>query len=242
MVDAGIAGSGAGTGLGMEAVWVAPVGAFSPRRHDRDRRALDARRSRIDRWGVGLVVVVLHVLLAVPLQRLLFGRATLAGLEPAMQLVYVAWLPRAQEPPPAPASTPGASVRTRAERPRPAEEAAVADRPAPADAPLALSLAADDRWTTDAGRHAAPTSAVQSFRRRNPVQPPPPERFRMVDRSPAAIVRRVAMGLFWPPGYSDDPCAGINEAIDAFSQRTKSERDHRLLADAMLHRSRYCPP
>ena len=64
----------------------------------------------------------------------------------------------------------------------------------------------------------------------------------MIDRSPAAIVRMISMGLFWPPGYSDAPCAGLNEAIDVFSRQATSERDRRLLADAVLQRSRYCPP
>ena len=32
------------------------------------------------------------------------------------------------------------------------------------------------------------------------------------------------MGLFWPLGYSDDPCAGVNEAIEAFSRQAASER------------------
>ena len=89
---------------------------------------------------------------------------------------------------------------------------------------------------------AAKASAARTFGRRNPVPPPPTERFRMIDRSPAAIVRMISMGLFWPPGYSDDPCAGVNEAIDVFSRQATNERDRRLLADAVLQRSRYCPP
>lgn len=64
----------------------------------------------------------------------------------------------------------------------------------------------------------------------------------MHNYSPADIVRMVSMGLFWPPGYSDDPCAGVSKAIDAFSRRATNERDRRMLADAVLHRSRYCPP
>lgn len=209
---------------------------------------VDARLSRIERWCVGLLIICLHALLAIALQRLLFGHAPLAGLEPAMQLVYVSWLPRVQEPPPvsAAAATAAASMgkaRKRMERPDPSEaSSAIAHPPAPADTPLNLSLASDDRWATGAGGYAAPTSTAQAFRRRNPVPPPPTERFRMIDRSPAAIVRMISMGLFWPPGYSDDPCAGVNEAIDVFSRKATNERDRRLLEDAMLQRSRYCPP
>lgn len=226
----------------MEAVRAAPGGVLLPRWHYR----ADARPPRIERWGVGLSIVALHVLLAIPLQRLLFGRTPLAGLEPAMQLVYVTWLPRVQESSPLSAATsasPMEDARERTKRPHTTEESsAIAARPAPADAPLNLSLAADDRWTADADGQAAKASAARTFRRRNPVPPPPPERFRMIDRSPAALVRRIAMGLFWPPGYSDDPCAGVNEAIDVFSRQVTNERDRRLLADAVLHRSRYCPP
>lgn len=234
MVDAGVACSGAKTDVSMEAGragW-----------HYRS----DARLPRIERWCVGLLIICLHALLAIAVQRLLFGHAALAGLEPAMQLVYVSRLPRLQEPPPTSVATPAVRIvgtPERMKRPHPAEaSSAIAARPAPADAQLNLSLAADDRWTPDADGQVAKASAARTFRRRNPVPPPPTERFRMIDRSPAAIVRRIAMGLFWPPGYSDDPCAGVNEAIDVFSRQATNERDRRLLADAVLHRSRYCPP
>lgn len=234
MVDVGVACSGAKTDLSMEAV--------RARWHYR----FDARLPRIERWCVGLLIICLHALLVIALQRLLFGHAPLAGLEPAMQLVYVSWLPRVQEPPPTSVATPAVPVvgaPERMKRPHPAEEPSVmAHRAAPLDTPLNLSLAADDRWTSDIDGQVAKASAARTFRRRNPVPPPPTERFRMIDRSPAAIVRMISMGLFWPPGYSDAPCAGVNEAIDVFSRQATDERDRRLLADAVLQRSRYCPP
>jgi len=222
----------------MEAMRAMPGGAFPLRRV---RRA-DARLLRIERWGVGLLVAVLHLLLAASVQRLLFGR-TPSSDEPAMQLVYVDWLPPLPEPKPEavpPASYPATIARVE-ESHRVLERAAPA-RSAPADAPLELSMPADDGWDATAAQHSAQARDAHAFDRRNPVTRPPPERFPMVDRSPAALVRRIAMGLFWPPGYSDDPCAGVNEAIEAFSRQPTSERHRRMLADAVLQRNRYCPP
>lgn len=241
VVDAGVAGSGAGMGLGMEAMRAMPGGAF-PLRHV--RRA-DARLLRIERWGVGLLVAVLHLLLAAWVQRLLFGHPAPAGIEPAMQLVYVSWLPRAQAPsrtPVARASEPEVAGAARTEGKRPVENSAVAERAATADAPLNLSLAADDRWTANDAQRDTQAAATRAFHRRNPVTPPPPERFRWRSHSPADIVRMVSMGLFWPPGYSDDPCAGVSEAIESFSRQAANERHRRMLADAVLQRNRYCPP
>lgn len=225
----------------MEAVGAMAGGAFPLRRV---RRA-DARPLRIERWGVGLLVAVLHLLLAASVQRLLLGHPALAGSEPAMQLVYVSWLQRAQVPsrtPAARAPEPVVADAARTEGKRSVEASAVAERAATADAPLNLSLAADDRWTANDARRDTQTAAARAFYRRNPLPPPPPERFRMIDRSPAAIVRMISMGLFWPPGYSDDPCAGVNEAIEVFSRQATSERHRRMLADAVLQRNRYCPP
>lgn len=227
----------------MDATWAAHGGAF-PLRYFRERRPADAPLPRIERWGVGLLVVALHLLLAASLQRLLSGRPSTGGTEPAMQLVYVHWLPRMREPrrpAAAIAPAPKADAAARIERAPPVEAAAVAASPTVSDAPLRLSLPTDDRWTADTGERTAQAAAARVLHRRNPVPPPPPERFRMIDRSPAAIVRMVAMGLFWPPGYNDDPCDGVDKAIDAFSRQARSARDRGLLEDAMLQKSRYCP-
>lgn len=224
----------------MEAVGAMPGGAFPLRRV---RRA-DARPLRIERWGVGLLVAVLHLLLAASVQRLLFGRTPFSD-EQAMQLVYVDWLPPLPEPKPEPKAAPPASdpaTVARVEESHRLLESAAPAPAAPADAPLALSMPADDGWDVATARRSAQVRDAHAFDRRNPVTPPPPERFPMVDRSPAALVRRIAMGLFWPPGYSDDPCAGVNEAIKAFSRQPASEGHRRLLADAVLQRNRYCPP
>lgn len=225
----------------MEAVRAMAGGTF-PLRHG---AADAARQRRSERWGVGLLVAVLHLLLAAWVQRLLFGHPASAGIEPAMQLVYVSWLPRAQAPSHTPvvrASKPVVADAARRERKRPAEVSAVVERAATTGAPLDLSLVADDRWPENDAQRGAQAAATRAFQRHNPVSRPPPERFRMHSRSPADIVRMVSMGLFWPPGYSDDPCAGVNEAIDVFSRQPASERHSRMLADAVRQRDRYCPP
>ena len=75
----------------------------------------------------------------------------------------------------------------------------------------------------------------------NPRPMPAPGRFRMRRQlSPEDIVRGVSQVLgFWPPGYTDDPCAGLDKAVEMFmSARTRREQG--LLADAMREREKYC--
>ena len=68
----------------------------------------------------------------------------------------------------------------------------------------------------------------------------PPERFRMREApSLASFVRAVAQTLFWPPGYTDDPCPGLKKAVRMFSDAS-TERERGLLEDAVLLESRYC--
>lgn len=76
--------------------------------------------------------------------------------------------------------------------------------------------------------------------RRGSIQPLPRGRFRMREAaSIAGVVRGVAQSLFWPPGYSDDPCSGLPEAVEKFSG-ARTERERELLADAVRERDRYC--
>ena len=58
--------------------------------------------------------------------------------------------------------------------------------------------------------------------------------------SPEDVVRGVSQVLgFWPPGYTDDPCAGLDIAVEMFTQgRTAREQD--LLVDAFREREKYC--
>ena len=105
-------------------------------------------------------------------------------------------------------------------------------------------MAADDQWNLAAGRSAKDdgirfdrTDLTRSI---NPIRMGPPERFRMRPApSLADIVRAVSQALFWPKGYTDDPCPGLKKAVDMFSAPS-SEREQGLLEDAVLLESRYC--
>ncbi|MET0329412.1 MAG: hypothetical protein ABW163_11685 [Luteimonas sp.] len=70
-----------------------------------------------------------------------------------------------------------------------------------------------------------------------------PERFRMRRQvTPADVVRGFSqlVGL-WPPGYTESPCPALRRTIDSLSQAPSlGTRDHALLQDAILARSRYC--
>ena len=55
----------------------------------------------------------------------------------------------------------------------------------------------------------------------------------------ADIVRAVSSTLFWPAGYTDDPCPGLRKAVEMLSGAS-TERERVLLEDAVLLRSRYC--
>lgn len=75
----------------------------------------------------------------------------------------------------------------------------------------------------------------------NPRPRPAPGRFRMQRQSsPEDVVRGVSQVLgFWPAGYTDDPCAGLDKAVEMLSQ-AQAPRDHDLLIDAMREREKYC--
>ena len=75
----------------------------------------------------------------------------------------------------------------------------------------------------------------------NPLGPIPPERFRMrVQRSPRDVVRGIAKFLgFWPPGYTDDPCGGLERSIELLG-RSNDEASRKLLFDALVAKERHC--
>ncbi|WP_449446775.1 hypothetical protein [Thermomonas brevis] len=75
----------------------------------------------------------------------------------------------------------------------------------------------------------------------NPIPNSAPGRFRMRRQlSPEDIVRGVSQVLgFWPPGYTDDPCAGLDKAVEMFTS-ARTRREQGLLADAMREREKYC--
>lgn len=170
-----------------------------------------------------------------------------------MQVVYVTLAPPVPVPVPVPvASGPRPSrdpIGTRSIAP-PVQRM----RKAPmADAPARV-MAADPVRADSVAAQAAPTRLVlqpraeapQAFQRdlladrRGSIQPLPPDRFRMREtRSLGGVVRGVAQSLFWPPGYSDDPCSGLPEAVEKF-KGARTERERELLAGAVRERDRYC--
>lgn len=196
---------------------------------------MDARGNRRDApiaWGV---VVMLHALGACWLLR---PKPMAAQQDVALQLVFV------QLPPPV--------VAARSPVPRAAREAASHVRREPATTAAGAASPMTALRVRPTGEHrqtlrlSPPASGDgPSFQRdvladRGSVQRPSPERFPMREPpSPAAMVRGVAQTLFWPPGYSDDPCSGLPEAVAAFS-RGRTERERNLLADAVRERDRYC--
>lgn len=168
-----------------------------------------------------------------------------AESRPPMQLVFI--LPR---PDSAPSTGP---VRT--QRTAPVSRAANRlelrpdlgiDTQAPRESTRARRIeitTADDRWDMPTrARHDEPSAIAQAnpMQRYNPIQMGAPGRFRMRRQiTPADIVRAVSMELFWPPGYTDDPCPGIDKAVRTLTAGSTA-RDHQLLQDAVLLQARYC--
>lgn len=75
----------------------------------------------------------------------------------------------------------------------------------------------------------------------NPIRPGPPERFRMRRQASLAdVLRAAAQLLLWPPGYSDDPCAGLAEAAQALSGSASTKGKRALLEDVVRQQNQYC--
>jgi hypothetical protein len=101
---------------------------------------------------------------------------------------------------------------------------------------------ADDRWDAPPGTGKADPVRIADdnpMHRVNPIRLGPPERFHMRRRAPADIVRAVSAFLFWPPGYTDDPCPGLGKAVETLSGAS-TERERRILEDAVKQQQRYC--
>ena len=70
-----------------------------------------------------------------------------------------------------------------------------------------------------------------------------PERFKMKPKMTAELVVREFGRLagLWPPGYTDDPCPGINRTIEeGNSVGVTTDAQRRLLSDAMMVHQRFC--
>ena len=200
-----------------------------------------APSTRMERTGAWSIVIAIHVLVAWMVTRptAIEGRSG-----PPMELVYI------QLPPPSPKQVRKiAAPQGQPEHPR----AARLDQPhgttpnlgttVVATKPTLPATSADDHWDLP-GRvsEGEPIAfgGTDPMHRINPIQVGPPERFRMRGQlSPADIVRIVSMGLFWPPGYSDNPCGGIEKIVQTLSGASTA-RERSLFEDAVKQQQRYC--
>ena len=102
----------------------------------------------------------------------------------------------------------------------------------------------DDHWSNTAepankhdGISFERNKLTASF---NPIRASAPSRLRLRrEFSPRDVLRAVSKSLFWPRGYTDDPCVGLAKAVEIFSAGSNA-REYRLLEDAVLQQSRYC--
>ena len=215
-------------------------GKFLRERQDALTALQDSLRTTApEQWAAWSGIVLIHLLV---LWAVTQPEPVNDDAGPSMQLVFI------QLPPPVvntmkPATDRGAVPTATASRPQ-------AMRIVPSTSPTAQApaeipqMAADDQWNLAAGRSAKDdgilfdrTDVTRSI---NPIRMGPPERFRMRGNpSLADIVRAVSQALFWPAGYTDDPCPGLKKAVDMFSAPS-SEREQGLLEDAVLLESRYC--
>lgn len=111
--------------------------------------------------------------------------------------------------------------------------------------PLQVTTA-DDRWSSASdtarkfdGISFSRNKLTSSF---NPLQAATPTRLHLrfqKELSLSDVVRAISASLFWPPGYTDDPCGGLSKAVEILSTGS-TEREHKLLEDAALQQSRYC--
>lgn len=160
---------------------------------------------------------------------------------PPMRVVFIQQ-PRAKLQPKAKLKR--AVVAQRREAAAPALNAAQmsrADYAAPQSNPMLM--VEDDAWD----RHAATPVDGITFAHNplastyNPRPRPAPGRFRMRRQlSPEDIVRGVSQILgFWPPGYTDDPCAGLDKAVEMLMP-AHTHHEQGLLADALREQEKYC--
>lgn len=193
----------------------------------------------MDAFATWLFVALLHVVVAWMVMRpVVFGRGD-AGIP--LQVVFIQQLN--VHPQPVTKRDQAVAPRGLSTEPpsRPARAQSRGDQAV--SSPSAVLVVGDDAWDRAGTGPAdgivfAHRTLASSF---NPRPRPAPGRFRMQRQlSPEDVVRGVSQVLgFWPPGYSDDPCAGLDKAVEMFTQgRTAREQD--LLVDALREREKYC--
>lgn len=193
----------------------------------------------MDTVAIWLSVALLHVIAAWILARPIAFDLRDAGA--SLQVVFIQRLdvsPRSVAKTVSGVAGQRSSAEPQSRRPRPqgrVEQAVTSLTPA--------LVVGDDAWDRVAAKppdgilfaHQPLTSTY------SPRPRPAPGRFRMQrELSPEDVVRGVSQVLgFWPPGYTDDPCAGLDKAVEMFTDgRTSRERG--LLADALRERAKYC--
>lgn len=204
----------------------------------RSRPAPSASAERINAWGF---VVAIHVLLVWVVTR---PSTVVDRISSPMKLVYVELMPpplKVIRPIDTLPVSPAHPSATRAvQRDEAVSDHGTAVHP---DAPTLQATTADDRWETPARTGKVDLVGLDTnnpLHRFNPIQMGPRERFRMRGQmSPADIVRLVSMNLFWPPGYTDDPCGGLEKAVQTLSDASTA-RERKFLEDAVAQQQRYC--
>ena len=186
-------------------------------------------------------VVLIHLLLAWAVTR---PMPIADNGAPSMELVFIRLLPLPANPP-SPAQARSRTPTALAEERRSSSPTTKARRTLPTDALATIpQTTAEDRWDLSAsqphkddGIRFARNTLPSGF---NPIRMGPRERFRMREPlSLASFMRAIAQTIFWPPGYTDDPCPGLKKAVQTLSEAS-TEREIGLLEDAVLLESRYC--
>lgn len=205
-----------------------------------DLRVQSARTSGIENVAAWSLVALIHFLLAWMATR---PSMPIAPAGRSMEITYVELRPPIRS-----LALPSMTPTGQAGRPtrRAQLQAQAVTRPSsPTDSPASTvqSDVADDRWQVIERAHK--DEGIQFARnkltdRYNPIQAGPPGRFHMrPPPSPAEFVRAVSKELFWPPGYTDDPCGGLDKAVQMLRDGS-SPREHELLRDAVAQQDQYC--
>ena len=186
-----------------------------------------------------LFVALLHIVVAWILTRPVFiGRSDVG---PSLQVVFLQRLDAKSQPVAKVAGAVAAQGRRAEPRSRSPSLVGKVNQEVPRSSPTLV--VGDDTW--DRPVTIPPDAIIFADQplasTYNPRPRPAPGRFRMRRQiSPEDVVRGVSQVLgFWPPGYTDDPCAGLDKAVEMFTHG-RTRREQVLLVDALRERDKYC--
>lgn len=205
----------------------------------RSRAKSGLKTERVIAWSAVALIHVLVGWVATRPFRIKQGRAG-----PDLQVVFIEH-PKAKIPGPLLKTV--AVARTIVKTVTAQLPAEVRGTPAEVEPPTSsqkVILVTDDDWSRS---NTKSVSDGITFKRNplissyNPIPRPEAGRFRMRRQiSPEDIVRGVSQVLgFWPPGYTDDPCSGLDKAVEML-MNPRNDRGHGLLVDALQQRDKYC--